>query len=112
MFEFLIVRDVEKISNELYYLYHYLSSHKPKVDKVSLDYLQFAFRSFEQLLDHYFRKDTAYLEQFMKEKDTFLFEELDKLLHHKKINMNIIHHSANIIRRCQDMVGPFYGRYL
>ena len=112
MFAYLIVWNLEKMSNEFNYLYRYLADFQPKVDKNTVKHLAMSFRMFEQIMEHYFKKDVSYLRLFSKVKDQFMYKELEKLLHSKKLNPNIMHRVANIVRRCNDIMGPFCGRYL
>jgi phosphate uptake regulator len=111
VFEYLTIYALEKIANEIYYLYSYLNSYNPKVDNLTFNHLQTTFSSFEKLFANYFKGDMKSLKEFAKEKDQFFMKDFDKLIENKKTDSHIIHRISNIMRRCQDAVGPFYGRY-
>ena len=111
-FDYLITRDVEKVSNELSYLYAYLEECTPAVDKMTRAYLEMVFTVFRNLLTNYFKQDLRYIEEFIQKKDQFIFKDFYKSLKNKHLDHTILHHAANILRRCSDMVGPFYGKYL
>ncbi len=112
MFEYIIIWTLEKISNEINYLYRYLHTNAPKLNKEDIKSLNLAFHLFDNIMVHYFKKDVSYLHEFSKEKDQFLHERFDKLITSKSVNQVVLHRAGNIVRRCQDIVGPFYGSYL
>ncbi|MFC1722943.1 AbrB/MazE/SpoVT family DNA-binding domain-containing protein [Nanoarchaeota archaeon] len=111
VFEYLSVWCLEKVSFELDYLYRYLHRYKPKVNKATLDGLKRSFSIFETMIDHYFKKDVSHLVKFWKEKEKFFDVDFDKLMQRSDVNHNILHRASVIMMRCEDMVGPFHGRY-
>jgi phosphate uptake regulator len=111
VFEYLVINSLEKISNEIYYLYSYLDHYNPQIDQSSLDHLKKTFYLFEELFSNYFKENIKAIRVFSKEKEKFFLKEFDKLIENKKTDHHVIHRISNIMRRCQDAVGPFYGRY-
>ena len=111
VFEYLVIYALEKISNEIFYLYFYLNTYNPKIDVLTLNHLKKTFTLFEQLFSNYFKANIKNIKEFSKEKDKFFIKDFDKLIENKNTNHLIIHRISNIMRRCQDAVGPFYGRY-
>ena len=112
VFEYLMIWTVEKISNEIIYLYRYLYTYQPKLNKEDIAYLEMAFHLFETIMDHYFKKNVAYLQHFGKEKDDFLHKTFDELMAKPSVNKAVLHRAGAIVRRCHDLVGPFYGKFL
>ncbi len=110
-FIYLIIWSLEKISNEIYYLYNVLAENKPKT--VSKDAAEFAANVkelFSRYYDSFYAKDIKMLEEVSMQKDKLLFQDLQKmLLKSIKTDSFILHHTANIARRIQDMVGPSVG---
>ncbi|MBI2572941.1 AbrB/MazE/SpoVT family DNA-binding domain-containing protein [Candidatus Woesearchaeota archaeon] len=112
IFEYLIVRDLEKISNEVDYLYHYLESSSIKSSEKTRAIVTSIFQTVDELFSSYFKKDISYLEMFAKRKDHFMNKELLALLKDPKIDHHVVLRCAKMMRRCQDIVGPFYAVYL
>ena len=112
VFEFLVIRDFEKLTNEVLYIYRHLSRQKHKVDLKTQRVLIHTLHIATELMKHYFKKDTSYLPTLIRAKDAFLFTELPGLLQDKKTNHVVLHHAANIMRRCSDISGPFYVLFL
>lgn|SRR3989338_1379884 len=112
IFEYLIVRDLEKISNEIYYLYNHLENSELKSFDKTKGVVKLTFETVEEMFSSYFRKNVSYLETFVKRKDNFMDKELQILLKDHKMDHQIILRCAKIMRRCQDIVGPFYAVYL
>ncbi|MFH1669270.1 MAG: hypothetical protein ABIA62_05055 [Candidatus Woesearchaeota archaeon] len=112
IFEYMVLWTVEKTSNELNYIYRYLAKARPKVNKVTFGNLDAAFTMFENLVTSYFKETTDYIQKFTKEKDKFMYEDLPALSARKDVDHYLLHCAANIVRRCHDMTGPFYGRFL
>jgi len=111
IFEYLVVWNSEKVAHEVKYLYRYLAKKKPNLDKNTIKHLENSFEMFIDLMTHYFKEDTAYLNTVVKKTENFR-NEFESFNENQKIDSNVMHRIANIIQRTRDLVGPFYGRYL
>jgi phosphate uptake regulator len=112
IFEYLFVWNFEKISIEWTLLAKYISKNKNKLSKEEIDAMEKNIEMIEGMVGNFFTGKVEYLKEYAKLKERFLYGDYELLMIDKKNDPNIIARLGMIARRCSDMVGPFYGKWI
>jgi len=114
VFIYLIVWSVEKIANQYKYIYEYLAKYKPKkISKETINFFKKTNELFKLFYEGFYEKNNDKIKKCTEIKDKMIYDEFYELNSKiERIELPIIYYSANIIRRIQDMTGPYFGYVL
>ncbi|MBT3813892.1 hypothetical protein HOE37_05305 [Candidatus Woesearchaeota archaeon] len=111
IFEYLVVWNLEKISNQYRYIYQFCSKHSvQKVSKATLQFFEEVNKALLLFYQAFYEKNNKKIEEISKIKDQLLFHTYYDL--RKKLSPDehiIVSHLVNIMRKLWDISGPFYG---
>ena len=105
IYYYMIVREIEKISNEYKYFLKYIQINNLKIEKSTLDFLREINQLMRSFYDLFYKKDVSIINSLSKDKNRLLWISTYEKLENSKDKV-VIHHLGSIIRRIFDMHGP------
>ncbi|MBT3720515.1 hypothetical protein HN789_02525 [archaeon] len=104
---YLIVREIEKISNEYMYAFKIISKTKYSLSKNVTELFENANSMLRLFYEIYYKKELKKISELTDIKNNLIWKKSYSLLKTEKESSIIVHHLASVVRRVYDMHGPF-----
>lgn len=111
---YLLVWDLEKIANEMKYIYRYLKDEKDiKLSKEVMELFEQTTNAINLFYETFYKQKHEKIDELTKLKDKLIFtNSYDLLQTTKQQDSIVVHHLANAVRRTYELGGPYFGIHL